>query len=87
MSSGKDERHVGKHARDLPGPSCDQGGTFIAPTPTSQPMWIPLVDRVTWLTPTPRNLALLTLNPPAGFTGVPYSEMTSYLRKKPIAAR
>jgi hypothetical protein len=42
-------------------------------------MWIPLVNRVTWLTPTPQNLALLTLNPPAGFTNVPYSAMTSYL--------
>jgi hypothetical protein len=56
-----------------------KGGTFIPPTPTSQLTWIPLVDRVTWLTPTPQNLALLTLNPPAGFTSVPYSEMTSYL--------
>jgi hypothetical protein len=56
-----------------------KGGTFIPPTPTSQRTWIPLVDRVTWLTPTPQNLALLTLNPPAGFTSVPYSVMTSYL--------
>jgi hypothetical protein len=56
-----------------------KGGTFIPPTPKSQLIWIPLVNRVTWLTPTPQNLALLTLSPPAGFTSVPYSEMTSYL--------
>jgi hypothetical protein len=56
-----------------------KGGSYIPPTPTSQLMWIPLVDRVTWLTPTPQNLALLTLSPPTGFTNVPYSEMTSYL--------
>lgn len=56
-----------------------KGGTFIPPTPTSQLMWIPLVHRVTWLAPTPQNLALLTLDPPAGFTSVPYSVMTKYL--------
>jgi hypothetical protein len=41
--------------------------------------WIALVDQVTWLTPSPQNLGLLTLNPPPGFTDVPYSVMTSYL--------
>jgi hypothetical protein len=56
-----------------------KGGTYIAPTPTSQMTWQPLVNRVTWLTPTPHNLALLTLNPPAGFVNVPYSQMVSYL--------
>ena len=56
-----------------------KGGTFVPPTPTSQLMWIALVSRVTWLTPTPQNLALLTLDPPTGFTNVPYSVMTSYL--------
>jgi hypothetical protein len=56
-----------------------KGGTFIPPTPTSTMMWIALVDRVTWLTPSPQNLGLLTLNPPAGFTNVPYSAMMSYL--------
>jgi hypothetical protein len=56
-----------------------KGGSFIAPTPTSQLMWIPLVDRVTWLDPTTQNLALLTMSPPAGFTEVPYSTMVTYL--------
>jgi hypothetical protein len=56
-----------------------KGGSYIAPTPTSQMTWQPLVYRVTWLTPTPGNLALLTLNPPDGFTNVPYSQMVKYL--------
>jgi hypothetical protein len=56
-----------------------KGGTFIPPAPGSGLMWIALVDRVTWLPPAPRNLALLTLTPPAGFTEVPYSVMVTYL--------
>jgi hypothetical protein len=56
-----------------------KGGTPIPPTPTSKLMWIAIFNRVTWLAPTPQNLALLTLNPPTGFTNVPYSVMTSYL--------
>jgi hypothetical protein len=39
----------------------------------------PSVDHVTWLSPTPRNLALLTVTPPAGFTKIPYSEMAQIL--------
>ena len=37
--------------------------------------WSPIIDRVTWLSPTRENLALLTLTPPAGFTKIPYSEL------------
>jgi hypothetical protein len=55
------------------------GGTSIPPSPGAGLMWIALVDRVTWLPPTTRNLALLTLAPPAGFTEVPYSVMVTYL--------
>ncbi len=58
-----------------------KGGTFIPPTPASRMTWMPLFDRVTWLSPTPQNMALLTLTPPAGFTGIPYSQMVSYLGK------
>jgi hypothetical protein len=55
-----------------------KGGSSI--TRTSKVMCVALdVDHVTWLTPSPQNLALLTLSPPAGFTNVPYSAMASYL--------
>jgi hypothetical protein len=37
--------------------------------------WSPVIDHVTWLSPTRRNLALLSLIPPAGFTKIPQSEM------------
>lgn len=37
--------------------------------------WSPVLHSVTWLSPTPENLALLTLTPPAGFTKIPDSEM------------
>jgi hypothetical protein len=35
----------------------------------------PVLQDITWLSPTPENLALLTLTPPAGFTQIPDSEM------------
>jgi len=37
--------------------------------------WSPVLHDVTWLPPTQRNLALLTLTPPAGFTKIPSAEM------------
>jgi hypothetical protein len=37
--------------------------------------WSPVIDHVTWLSPTRGNLALLTLTPPAGFTKIPYPEL------------
>ena len=43
--------------------------------PGSNVTWSPDIDHVTWLTPTPGNLALLTFTPPAGFTKIPYSEL------------
>jgi len=45
------------------------------PAPGSKMSWSAIVGHVTWLSPTPQNLALLTLTPPAGFTKIPYSEM------------
>jgi hypothetical protein len=43
--------------------------------PPSKATWSPVVDHVSWLPPTPANLALLTVTPPAGFTKIPYSEL------------
>jgi hypothetical protein len=40
----------------------------------------PVVDHLTWLSPTPGNLALLTVTPPAGFTKIPYSKMAQILK-------
>lgn len=37
--------------------------------------WRAIVNQVTWLPPTPQNLAQLTVTPPAGFTRIPYSEL------------
>lgn len=39
----------------------------------------PVVINVSWLSPTPQNLASLTISPPAGFTEVPYSEVAQDL--------
>ncbi len=56
----------------LPGGSASvPGGSVFG----SKVTWSPVVDHVTWLSPTPGNLALLTLTPPAGFTKIPYSEL------------
>jgi hypothetical protein len=43
--------------------------------PVCHVTWSPVIDQVTWLSPTQRNLALLSLTPPAGFTKIPQSEM------------
>jgi hypothetical protein len=43
--------------------------------PVCHVTWSPVIDHVTWLSPTRRNLALLSLTPPAGFTKIPQSEM------------
>jgi hypothetical protein len=37
--------------------------------------WRAIVNQVSWLPPTPENLAQLTVTPPAGFTKIPASEM------------
>jgi hypothetical protein len=50
-------------------------GSSTPPAPGSNTTWSPVFDHVTWLSPTPGNLALLTLTPPAGFTKIPYSEL------------
>lgn len=43
--------------------------------PDTKIQWRAAVDDVTWLSPTPENLAQLTVTPPAGFTKIPDSEM------------
>jgi hypothetical protein len=43
--------------------------------PGSKISWRAVVNQVTWLPPTPENLAQLTVTPPAGFTKIPYSEL------------
>jgi hypothetical protein len=43
------------------------------PGPGGKITWRPIVNQVTWLPPTPQNLAQLTVTPPAGFTKIPYS--------------
>jgi hypothetical protein len=42
-------------------------------TPGGKISWRAMVDQVSWLPPTPQNLAQLTVTPPAGFTKIPYS--------------
>jgi hypothetical protein len=43
--------------------------------PSRKVTWTSVVNHVSWLPPTPANLALLTVTPPAGFTKIPYSEL------------
>jgi hypothetical protein len=53
-------------------------GRFRPSTPGrqgSKVTWSPVVDHVSWLSPTQGNLALLTLTPPTGFNKIPYSEL------------
>jgi hypothetical protein len=51
-----------------------QGGSSPSAS-RSKVTWSSVVDHVTWLSPTPGNMALLTLTPPAGFTKIPYSQL------------
>ncbi|MGH3274722.1 MAG: hypothetical protein ACRDNZ_10455 [Streptosporangiaceae bacterium] len=51
----------------------DWDGPFIIGQ--TKATFTPVEDQVSWLAPTPANLALLTVTPPAGFTQVPYSVM------------
>jgi hypothetical protein len=41
--------------------------------------WSPATTRVDWLPPTRKNLALLNLTPPAGFTEVSNQQIARYL--------
>lgn len=41
--------------------------------------WEPVTVHVSWLSPTPQNLAMLTVTPPSGYTKVPFSKMVQYL--------
>jgi hypothetical protein len=47
----------------------------LPPAPGGKISWRAIVNQVTWLPPTPENLAQLTVTPPAGFTKIPYSEL------------
>jgi hypothetical protein len=37
------------------------------------------ITQVTWLPPTPENLAKLTITPPPGYTKIPYTDLVKYL--------
>jgi hypothetical protein len=41
--------------------------------------WESFITTVTWLPPTPENLAKLTVSPPPGYTKVPYNTVAKYL--------
>jgi hypothetical protein len=41
--------------------------------------WKSFVTQVTWLPPTPENLAKLTVTPPPGYAKVPYTDLVKYL--------
>jgi hypothetical protein len=43
--------------------------------PGGKVSWRAIVHQVNWLSPTPQNLAQLTVTPPAGFTKISYSEL------------
>jgi len=51
-----------------------QGGSGPSAT-GGKVSWRAIVNQVSWLSPTPQNLAQLTVTPPASFTEIPYSEM------------
>jgi len=53
----------------------DLPSTPDSSAPGGKVSWRAVVNDVTWLSPTPENLAQLTVTPPAGFTKIPYSEL------------
>lgn len=63
-------RHLRIHGKQ-PWPPVDGNVSVIRGKAT----WSPVLHDITWLSPAPGNLALLTLTPPAGFTKIPSSEM------------
>jgi hypothetical protein len=58
-----------------------QTKTFVESSSWDAPKktWKPFVTQVTWLPPTPENLAKLTITPPPGYAKVPYTDLAKYL--------